>query len=86
MGNTKEIAFNSGQCMVGSRKASQAGRAKLAFARLFAATVALTGAAMTVKTVTRTAAAQDGGTARATCPNGLHARAVLGAEHGSGRT
>ena len=59
-GETIRICCGGGSGLAEDRGTFQPGGAKQAFSRLFAATAALTGAAMTARTVTRTVAAADG--------------------------
>jgi len=58
-GETIRICFGGGSGLAGDRSTSRSGGARRAFAGLFAATAALTGAVMTARTVTRAAAAPD---------------------------
>jgi len=60
-GETIRVCFGGDSGLAGDRTTSQPGEAKRAFAGLFAATASLTGAAMTARTVTRAAAAQEYG-------------------------
>lgn len=56
-GETIRVCFGGGSGPAGDRGTSPSGGARGAFAGLFAATAALTGAAMTARTVTRAVAA-----------------------------
>lgn len=59
-GETIRVCFGGGSGLAGDWATSQPGGARRAFAGLFAATASLTGAAMTARTVTSVAAAQEG--------------------------
>ena len=60
-GETIRVCFGGDSGLAIDRTTSQPGEAKRAFAGLFAATASLTGVAMTARTVTRAAAAQEYG-------------------------
>ena len=64
MGNTIYNAFGAGAGLNATRTAGPTGRARQAFARLFAATSTLTGAALTARTVARDTASPGGKTGR----------------------